>query len=267
LDLPKYLIDYFDDLLRNGVVLTDAQKRWYSKKYELLGESIKSEFPSSIAESFEVNTSGLYYAAHISAARSQGRIRNIPYDRTNRVHTAWDLGISDATSIIFFQIIGREIHIVDYIEGSGKSLADYIKLVKNKEYIYGTHIAPHDIRNREYSTGLSRLDTAAKLGHVFTLSKDLSLMDGIDCVRNTLPRMYFHNGDDTLRLVRHLENYSQAWDRSLGMWSGRPIHDAASHAADCIRYLALSIDLCIDEVQSVSQSEADNLWRTFGRKM
>lgn len=222
--------DYFESLEKQGIKLTDSQKLWYTKKAEVLGENIKKEYPSTPDEAFEVNVDGLYYARYISIARSQKRICNIPWDRQLRVHTAWDLGFSDANTIIFFQISGREIHIVDYLEGSGYSMADYIKVVKSKDYIYGTHLAPHDLKNHEYSTGRTRYETAQSLGITFDLVPDISIIDGIDAVKTIFPRLWFHNNEDCLKLIGHLESYTQKWDRSLGQWSGRPEHNAASHA-------------------------------------
>ena len=262
------LSEYFDKLQKEyGIQLTSAQKNWYTKKYEVLGENMKKEYPSTPEEAFEVNTDGLYYAKYINVARSQKRICNVAYDRTLKVHTAWDLGYSDANSIIFFQISGKEIWIVDFLESSGYSMADYIKKVKDKPYIYGTHLAPHDIKNHEYSTGVTRYETAGKLGISFTLCPDLSINDGIDAVRNLFPRLWFHNSPDVLTLVAHIENYTQRWDKSLGIWSGRPNHDEHSHAADSLRYLSVGVDYCVEESQGLTQDQADALWRTHGRRI
>lgn len=258
---------YFAELYAQGVQLDEAQKRWWTKKWEVLGETMMKEYPSTPDEAFSVNTQGLYYATAVNLVRSQRRVCNISYDRTLKVHTAWDLGFADATSIIFFQLSGKEIHIIDFIESSGVSMAEYIKQLKDKPYIYGTHLAPHDIKNHEYSTGITRFETASKLGIGFTLCPDLSINDGIDAVRNAFPRMWFHNSDEVLRLVGHLENYTQRWDKSLGQWSGRPEHDAASHAADSLRYLVLGLDFCQDESQGLTQAQADALWREHGRRI
>ncbi|HLT41919.1 MAG TPA: hypothetical protein VKZ95_04375 [Sphingobacteriaceae bacterium] len=257
---------YFASLEARGIFLDDHQKSWYMKKAEVLGDDMKKEYPSTPEEAFETNINGLYYAAHISAARSGNRILNIPFDPTIKVHTVWDLGFTDSNSIICFQIAGKEIHIIDFIEGSGWSMTDYITKLKNKTYIYGTHLAPHDIKVHEYSTGTARFDTAAKLGIHFTIVPDISIADGIDSVRNLFPRLYFHNSDSVLSLVRHLENYTQKWDRQLGLWSGRPEHNEHSHASDAMRYLAVGLSFCLDDSQSMTQQEADRLFRLYGRR-
>lgn len=258
---------YFDELEKKGICLTDEQKKWYIKKAETIGEEVKREYPSTPDEAFEVNTQGLYYAVLVSIARYQHRVRNIPFDRTIKVHTTWDLGFTDATSVIFFQIVGREVHIIDFEERTGTSIPDMIRILKAKDYIYGTHLAPHDIKVHELSSGKSRLETAAVLGVVFTLTVDLSLADGIDAVRNIFPRLYFHNSDPVLKLLHHVENYSQKWDKVMGMWSGRPDHSPHSHAADALRYLACGIDSCTTESQGTTQDMADAYWRSHGRRV
>lgn len=262
----EFIDAYFEELAKKGIKLTDAQKKWYRKKQEILGDAVKKEYPSTVDEAFEVSVDGFYYATYINAARATKRIAYIPHDPTVKVHTAWDLGFSDSTCIIFFQLIGQAVHIIDFLEGSGKSLADYIKEIKLKDYVYGTHLAPHDIKVREYTSGVSRIQTAAKLGLPFTIVPDVSIQDGIDTVRNMFSRLHFHNSDAVLSLVRHLENYSKAWDKTLGQWSGRPEHDVHSHSGDCIRYMCVGIPSCLDEGQSLTQAQADAMFHTYGKR-
>jgi hypothetical protein len=50
-----------------------------------------------------------------------------PWDPTLGVTTAWDLGISDAMAIVFAQMIGIEVQIIDYLEDTGQGLAYYAK--------------------------------------------------------------------------------------------------------------------------------------------
>ena len=258
---------YFDSLAKIGIKLDDGQKTWYMKKHEVLQDDMKKEYPSTLDEAFEAKADGYYYASHVSAARNSKRILRLVPDPTVKVHTAWDLGFTDATSIIFFQIMGREIHILEYLEGTGRSLVEYIKELKRKDYIYGTHIAPHDIKHHEYSSGKTRFETAASLGIHFSLVPNVLTQDGIDAVQNIFPRLVFNTSDDVMLFVRRIENYSKKWDSKLELWSGMPLHDECSHAADALRYLALGIDTCLDETQGISQNEATNLWRQHGRRI
>lgn len=53
------------------------------------------------------------------------------------------------------------------------------------------HIVPHDAAVHEYSTGLSRVEVARNHGVPFTIAPDISLIEGIDAVRNILNRYWF----------------------------------------------------------------------------
>ncbi len=51
---------------------------------------------------------GAIYTHEILAASREGRFRKVPYDPTKPVHTFWDLGRADKTSVWFAQQVGFE---------------------------------------------------------------------------------------------------------------------------------------------------------------
>lgn len=55
-------------------------------------------------------------------------------------------------TILFVQILGKEIRIIDSYKNTGYGLDHYAEVVNNKPYKYKTHYFPHDIRQRELST-------------------------------------------------------------------------------------------------------------------
>jgi hypothetical protein len=187
--------------------------------------------------SFAAGVPGAYYAPLLELAEQDGRIGRVPWEPRLPVTTAWDLGIGDATAIWFAQTLGQEIRIIDYYEASGAALAHYAKQLSDKPYVYHEHLLPHDVSVRELSTGQTRLDTLRSLGlKVRVLSAD-SVEDGIEAVRNLIPRCWIDaqkcaRGLDALRL------YRPEFDARRETFSARPIHDWTSHAADAFRYLA-----------------------------
>jgi hypothetical protein len=155
------------------------------------------------------------------------------------VHTAWDLGMSDSTAIWMFQAApGGEIRVIDYYEAAGEGLEHYVRMLRQRPWIMGTHIAPHDIRVRELGTGKSRLETAAALGLRFTVCPNIPLADGIQAVRRILPRCRFDAGrcERGLDALRH---YRREYNERMGDFAVRPVHDWTSHAVDAFRYLAV----------------------------
>ena len=64
--------------------------------------------------------------------------------------------MGDATAIWFAQLVGPEIHVIDYYEASGQGIDHYAKAVRDRPYVYAAHLAPHDARAREWGSGRTR---------------------------------------------------------------------------------------------------------------
>ena len=194
--------------------------------------------------SFELGVEGAYYTKYIDKMRIDGRIGTIDYETGHKVHTAWDIGYSDTNIIIFFQRIGPLIRIIDYYENSKQGLEHFVKVLYQKaeenHWIYGSHFAPHDIKVHEWTSGITRLEKAADLGVHFSITPDLSLLDGIETLRSAFSRMYI---DETkcAKLIKALENYRQEYDEDKKIYKEKPLHNWASHAADAARYMAINI--------------------------
>lgn len=184
--------------------------------------------------SFNAPMSGAYYAEEMKNAEKEGRIRSVPYDPNLEVETWWDLGRRDSNAIWFAQRHYGEIRLIDYVEGTDKNLGQWIKVLRDKPYLYSGHIAPSDIQVEEYSTGLKRIDFAREMGINFQIAPKLKLQDGIDIVRRTLPTCYF-DADKCYRGIEALKSYFKEWDELLQVFSERPKHNWASHGADAFR--------------------------------
>jgi hypothetical protein len=199
--------------------------------------------------SFDAPFVGSYYGPQMLAAEKQGRILDmIPYDSKLPVHTWWDIGVDDSTTIWFVQMYGMEIRLIDYYENSGEGLGHYAKVLSGQargyehmgEYFYGSHLGPHDIEVRELGTGKSRREVAKSLGIRFNVAKVHEIMDGIEMVRTTLSRCYFSK----LRCERGIEalrQYRKKWDENNKVFLNHPLHDWTSHAADSFRTGAMGM--------------------------
>lgn len=239
--IPQDLRDYFTGLEQNEKIsLTPEQMAWYAKKTVTQGLDMKREYPATPDESFATANEGLYYGALMTRARNEGRIRKVYYEENLPTFTSWDLGFSDSTSIFWYQIAGQEIHVLEYLEDSGKPFTYYLKLVKNKPYSYSKHFAPHDIAVHEYIHGSSRIEVAREHGINFMQAPKLPLIEGIDAVRNILNRCVFDQEKCAVG-IRMLESYKRGWDDKNGCWKEDPVHNEASHGADAFRILALSL--------------------------
>ena len=234
--------DVYDFAKRTG-------KDWYAQLYrasetEIIDaqelESARATMPEDQYEqeyecSFQAAVSGAYYGKQIQKAEKENRITDVDYDDSIGVETWWDLGIGDSTSIWFAQRTGNEIHLIDYYETSGESLAHYAGVLEDKGYNYSRHVAPHDIVARELGTGKSRLEVAYDLGINFDVCPKLEIQHGIEAVRNTLDQCWFDKnrckyGIDCLR------QYRKEFDDKMQTFKNKPLHNWASHGADSFRY-------------------------------
>lgn len=190
--------------------------------------------------SFEMGIEGAYYAKYIDKMRINGQIGAVPWEPSFKVHTAWDIGIRDSTCIIFFQVVGMTVRIIDCYEKASEGLEHYITILQSKPYTYGKHIAPHDIRVREWTTGITRLTKARNLGVTFTLADNIEIADGIEAVRSACAKIWI----DEVRceaLIKALENYRREYDSVKRIYKTQALHNWASHYADAMRYLCVSL--------------------------
>jgi len=197
-------------------------------------EHIQQEFYCS----FNRGVEGSYYGRLIEKARTEGRICNVSYETRSPVHTAWDIGYGDSTSITFWQEIGGELRIIDFYEAQGEGIAHYAKLIQSKPYVYGTHYMPHDAGSGSIQTGRTLQDVAYEQGIKATiLEREADVSVGIESTRSMLSTVFIDEKKCS-HLIKCLENYHKKYNEKQNCYSESPLHDWTSHAADSIRYMA-----------------------------
>lgn len=195
--------------------------------------------------SFLAAVIGAYYGHEMEAVAAENRIVPRLYDKTaGLVNTAWDLGAGDDTVIVFYQTVGLDIRVIDYYAANGWGLDHYAGVLRERGYAYGRHYLPHDVEIRVLSGGevaRTRRQTLESLGVPVSVVPKWSLEDGINAVRRVLPRMWF-DAEKAEHLVKALRQYRREWDDTRKVFYERPLHDWASHPADAVRYLAISVE-------------------------
>ena len=187
--------------------------------------------------SFEASVVGSYWGKQMQQADREGRITRVPYQPEIGVDTWWDLGV-DNMAVWCTQNIGREVHVIDYLEGEGEGLPAYAKALKERGYVYNSHNAPHDVKGREIGTGKTRLEMAEALGIPFVEVPDIDVGDGIDAGRSFIARCWFDRVK-TERGRMAMVSYRKIWDEKRKTFHNTPHKDWSSHGADAWRYLAV----------------------------
>lgn len=254
--------DWFCELLTVDHTRVVSQSDIQKERDDGMSEDfIQQEFYCS----FTLGVEGSYYAKYIEEARADERIGRLPWAKQSRVYTAWDLGYGDSTSIIFYQLAGNEIHIIDYYENHGEGLPHYAQVLKEKPYIYAEHFAPHDIESHAFSSGMSAKEVGADLGIRFITLPTLKLRleAGIEALRGLFPRIWI-NGPECKQLIKCLENYRKEFDPRLEVYKSVPRHDKYSHGADAARYMAIAIKMHVDAGRAgVTDKQAEEWYNKF----
>lgn len=204
--------------------------------------SLKKAWRDGDWEDFEVE--GAIFGNEYADIKASGQIGIYVYDKVYPVHTVFDLGVNDTNTIIFFQKKNDKCYIIDYYQNHGVGLPHYKNILQNKNYIYGTHYAPFDIKVKEWGSGITRLEKAKELGIDFEPIQRTSIENKIEKSR-LLFSAVFINEINCGELLEALRCYQREYDENNQTYKDNPLHNWASHAADAFQYLAQ----CFDKAQ------------------
>lgn len=256
LALSDSLRDYFHSLEGDGIVLSDAQKRWYAAQESALGFVVRQEFPSTPAEAFDTAIEDAIYGAQIAALRADGRTaREFEADDEYPLYTSWDLGLADYTALWLIQPRGDGIfYVLDYYICNNVPLNHYVEVVREWERVHGQKIArnflPHDGHKAQdmYTELSSRDELLMRQGlSVSVVPRTRDVKIGINQVRMMLRHCVFHarcnesrmiNGIDYMCGINALEHYQWLPRGTNGAIHEQPLHNDCSHAADAFRTFA-----------------------------
>lgn len=217
---------------------------WFTDKLEQERLDCMRTQPKDYANIWEGKckpaVAGAIYYDEMVKVDSEKRICNVPYDPMLKVHVVFDLGWNDAMAISLVQKHSSELRIIEYIEDSRRTLADYSADLKEKRYNWGNVYLPHDGRHKNIQTGKSAEEIMQALGWSVKITPNMSIEDGIRVARMAFGRMYFDK-NKTARLVQCAKRYRRQINQTTNE-AGAPLHDEWSHGADNIRYVAINAD-------------------------
>ncbi len=255
--------------------IADERNEYISDFGEDIGNAL---FEQEYYVSFEAAIVGAVYGAQVRKLKEENRLTRVSHDPNFKVNIALDIGFNDAFSMWFYQIIGNEIHVIDFYEATGETIEHYVQQMMGKKldfihdisgkllrivekgdalearhrqaYQYDAIWLPHDAKAKTFSSGGKSVQEqfAAIFGwEMIKIVPSLSLQDGIQALRRLFERMYFDEGrcGDGVDTV---SQYRYSLDEKSKQFSKTPLHDWTSHASDALRYLAVSLKNLIQEI-------------------
>ena len=263
--VQELIVDKADDRTYVLHVNSDAIEQLLSREIIEEREKMRRDNPDMFAHVWLgqplTSKTGTVFGKQIGQAEAEGRIGSVPYDASAGTYTAIDLGIGDSTAIWWFQMVGQEIHFIDHYESSGEELGHYISIIKNKPYNYTTHFLPHDAKQRELQTGLTRVEFFENNGiHNIEVLRPTNFQLGQDDI-NMIARPKFSkiwiDRDKCERGLKCLRAYHYEYDEKNKLLKDKPEHDWSSHSSSAFIYALIA-------AQESTEAQAVNVqFKTF----
>lgn len=258
---PRRKSDAIDDFLvakcpANSIVVHAnwSENPWFPAELEeerqtdlkLYPERYSHIWQGQYATAFE----GAYFAAQIAQAKVEGRIGGkIGKDPMLPIKAFFDIGgagdSADAMAIWVTQWVGRQVNVLDYIEGVGQPLEYYVNALVDRGWKRAVIHLPHDGLNSNSVTGKRYVDHWADAG--FETAEPLAnqgrgaAMMRIEAVRRLFPQCWFNDTPAVQAGLDALGFYHERKDEARGIGLG-PEHDWSSHAADAFGLLAIQYE-------------------------
>lgn len=185
---------------------------------------------------------GALFAKFVTAAEVEKRIQNFTWERSELVHTFWDLGSPRNTRCTYVQFVGREIQIIDHDHDLDMQPAERVAYMKNKGYYFGDHFFPHDAAAIEKSgKNFQQQMQEAGLEGIRIIPRCPDIWPGINKLAEIFPRMVFRKSHCEY-LLESLENYRTKLEKdSENSFTNRIVEDWSCHSTDSMRMLAQSM--------------------------
>lgn len=208
---------------------------------ELRRDMDPEEFAQEYLCSFDSALKGAIYATEVNDLFLDGRaVDGGLFDPNLPTHCAFDLGFTDATVCIWFQV-GKDntVRLVACEATNGTDIFYHIDKINKFEGELGDVFLPHDARAKNLQTGKSIVEQFLTQDLKPRIVAAHKVRDGISAVRRLFPLMSIDisaTGD----LLEAMKAYRREWDDNKLMFDDKPLHDWASDYCDCLRYVAMA---------------------------
>jgi phage terminase large subunit len=193
---------------------------------------------------------GAYFARHLAAARSEGRIGKVPIDPNLIVRLFMDIGGTGAKSDNFviwaYQIVGKAIHWIDHYEVQGQDVGAHLAWLRSRNYTpdRAKIWLPHDGATNDKVINVSYQSAFEGAGYTVVVVPNQgkgAAMARIEEMRRLFPSMWFDAERCDMGL-QALGWYHERKDEARNAGLG-PDHDWSSHSADAAGLGAIAFEV------------------------
>jgi len=245
-DTPNYKLS--KEVIPNvaGRSYWNRMKKDYGEHSNTFKVRCKGEFPEF--------REGTFFGRELAIAKKetkeeQSRVGNYPYETTQPVYSALDIG-DMYTAGLFVQFLRGRIRIIDcYWDNQGLGIGNYKKVMDCKEYIWGKeHYAGPDLvtsNAKSAQTGMVMRDTAAQLGLNLIPVFPHTVEEGHQAIRDIFPLIEI-NKPFCKVFLQATEGYRKKKNEALSTDDQPAYHDTPvpnaweNHMMAALRHLAMA---------------------------
>lgn len=238
-----------------------SDNKWFPpdlrRDMELLKTANRAEWLHVWEGNTKTSIEGAIYAQELEKVLLEGRRGKVDYDPSRPVHTFWDLGWNDLTSIWFIQQVGVYYNLINYYQNRLQKIPHYLEHMQSLGYVYGFHHLPHDGDNETLaSRSTAKIVRDVYPGKVKIIPRVAKKDFGIKAARIVFDLCNFDE-DNTSEGWQALCHY-QYGKKENGDLTREPQHDANSNGADGFQTFALSLKSEIASKKPKVESEVIN---------
>lgn len=188
--------------------------------------------------SFTGATVGAYFGAEIARAERDGRVGRVPIDERYPVHCVMDLGKATNNPVWLFQVIQKQLRVVDFYQPESEDLDDWCVDLRDRGFS-GNCYVPHDIMVTEWGSKKTRFDRLVDRKMNPRRVARVSVADGLQAGRMAINAAVFDEKSCEVG-IDGLKNYRREWDDERKTFREAPVKDWAEHIGSSWRYLGLA---------------------------
>lgn len=239
----------------------------------------KTLFRQEYMSDWAVSAIGTVFTEELEKMQVEGRITVCKYAPEYPVYTSWDFGVNDLTVVVFWQLVGSEVRMIDVYANNNKAFAHYKNVLDERRSKYGysyiLHLAPHDGNNRSFMEAASiRTQALNNFGFEFTVmprqAKDVTIADMSALFENTIinadmSKYCSENAEgDCAMVVSAMQAYRYDYDKVRRISSNKPRHDWTSHYMDAVGVFAQYRKLYTGVGKTFTQREKTSIFKSSG---
>lgn len=171
--------------------------------------------------------------------------KDIEYDVSLPLYVTFDWGVNDPTVVIWLQMNGSEVRVIDYYEAKDANIEHFVSVINSKPYKKPDMFCGDPAgKARTLTTGTSPIEMLANKGIYVKTTDGVTIEEQVRISHTFIPSLFISTKADRFRecILNYRYPTMGVEKRSkLNYENEIPIHDEFSHAMRAFEYFCVNI--------------------------